>query len=290
MSSTSPPNSSMIPTRRKGGYSVANRTNREAGASPSRPPAVPALERVLDILEYLGGLEGPATLKELSKALDIPPASAFRIVRQLTAREYLKEYPGAQSRFGLGFRLLTLSRHLVRQLDPVEVARPVLKTLSARCGQTAQLGLLQRDGVLYVDQVLPLRPVSIIAPLRTVIPVNLSASAKVLLAFLPDTERREYVQAATLEKRTARSLLDRDAFLEQLDRVRLDGYAVDIEEFAIGIGCLAAPVFDHAGVVTAALGITGHVEEYLDPRRFAELAGLVREAARDLSARLGARD
>jgi DNA-binding IclR family transcriptional regulator len=61
-------------------------------------------------------------------------------------------------------------------------------------------------------------------------------------------------------------------------RIHATGYALDNEEFAIGLKCIASPLFDHTRRVVASLGIAGPAVR-LDDERLPRLAPLVREAA-----------
>lgn len=249
--------------------------------------AVPAVERALNILEYLGEKGAPATLKEISSTLGIPAASTFRIVRYLCSRGYIEEDANIQGRYELGLQLLRLAHLLDRRLDLRTIAVYPMRRLAEESGQTAQLGILQGYGVMYIDQAEPREPVSIIAALRTILPVNVSAAGKVLVAYLPPKEQEEFLERAELRAQTPKSITDKASFKAELERVREMGFAIDDEEYARGIGCLAVPIFDHTGTNVAAVGITGHIIDYRDKDRLGCLIQLVQEAAGEISAKMG---
>lgn len=70
---------------------------------------VPALDRALNILEYLASRQEAATLKQIAGDLDIPSASAFRLLKNLANRGYVKETSSGQTAYCLGYKLLQLS-------------------------------------------------------------------------------------------------------------------------------------------------------------------------------------
>ncbi|MFN8449049.1 MAG: IclR family transcriptional regulator [Anaerolineae bacterium] len=250
-------------------------------------PIVPALVKALDILEYLAAKGAPASVKELAADLDIPVATAYRTVKYLTSRRYLVESPRAEGFYEFGPQISYLAYLYTKQTSLIVEARTALRELADISGQTSQLGVLQDFGVAYIDQCLPTKPVSIIATLRTVVPVNLSACGKVLVAHLPDGERETFLQKAPLVAQTRKSVVEPDRFAEELEMVRTQGYALDHEEYARGIGCVAAPIWDYRQQIVGAIGITGHVAEYNDPDRLAQLIGWVESAARAVSTRMG---
>ncbi len=137
---------------------------------------VPALEKALDIMEYIAETRRPVLLKEISMELGIPSATVYRTVNYLCHRQYLRKDSQIDGAYLLGPRLLLLANAITDQIDLLTEASPVLKELAAKSGQTAQIGILQDFGVMYVAQMLPTKPVNIIAALRTIISVNLSAS------------------------------------------------------------------------------------------------------------------
>lgn len=257
-------------------------------AVTKKTPVVPALEKALDILEYIAQEGVPVTLKDITTTLNIPHATAYRTVKYLCSRNYLKPDPQSESAYYLGPQLLYLAHVMNRQFDLITEAAPIIKELAARTNQTAQIGVLQDLGVMYVDQAQPTRPVTIIAALRTVIPVNLSASGKVLVAHLLPREQEYFLQNCTLAKQTKNSIVDLDRFREELATVKAQGYAFDHEEYARGIGCLAAPIWDHTDQVIAAVGVTGHIADYTDDDNRAHLVDLVCAAAQEISQTIGA--
>lgn len=248
---------------------------------------VPALEKALDILEYIAQRGTYVTVKEVSNGLGIPLATAYRTIKYLWSRKYLQTKSEAGGEYYLGPQLLYLAHLITKQFDLISIAKPVMNELAAKSGQTAQLGVLQDFGVVYIEQALPAKPVNIIAALRTVIPVNVSASGKVLVAHLPAGEQDFFLKNAHLPPQTENSIVDIDEFKQELQKVKEQGYALDHEEYARGIGCAAAPIQDCTGQTIAAIGITGPIVDYIDARKLEHLVQLVKRAAAKISQELG---
>jgi DNA-binding IclR family transcriptional regulator len=105
------------------------------------------------------------------------------------------------------------------------------------------------------------------APLGIDRPFNCTAVGKVLLADLPTEELERMASEGIFEQRTERSICKVDALHAEIERVREQGWAQDIEEYNPGVGCIAAPVRDHEGQIIAAITVSGpaaRVEEQLD--------------------------
>jgi DNA-binding IclR family transcriptional regulator len=256
-------------------------------ANGEKNSAVPAVARALDILEYIGEQAKPVPLKEAQNALKIPPASFFRIITELSERGYLREDNTATGKYVLGYKILQLSQLLARQIDLNGVALHYMRELSEKCNQTSQLGVLQNNGVVYLNQVLSTRPISITAALGTIIPVNVSAAGKVLVAYLPEDGREEFLKNAVFAAHTERTITNVNDFRKELVKVKEFGVALDDEEYAVGVGCLAAPIFDHRGHCIAALGITGYIDNYKDKLALSRNIQFVTETAKEISGNIG---
>jgi len=248
-----------------------------------KPTVVPALEKALDIIEYIARKGSYMTAKTIANDLGIPSATTYRTINYLCSRGYLQEEANGEGRYYLGTQLLHLANLMSNQMDLVQIAKPVMQELASKTGQTAQLGILQKDHVIYIDQVLPVTPVNIIAALRTPIPLNVSAAGKVLAAYLQPERQTALLEQISLRQQTPNSLSGVDAFKEELHTVKVTGYALDNEEYARGIGCAAAPIYDYQRQVIAAVGITGHIADYTDEVNRQALINLVIDAAHEIS-------
>lgn len=247
----------------------------------------PALDRGLTILEYVMGADHPISMKEISKAMSIPPASAFRLVKALVQREYLEEINISQQFYLPGKKLFKMVQFYQLNHSLHSVARPALRDLAERTGQTAQLAVLSGTSVMYIEQAIPKEPVSIVAPLHSFIPVNVSAAGKMLCSNLSDDELKAFILPDNLQKKTKNTISDPDALLKEIRRSRKQGYATDIEEFARGIGCAAGAIWDSHNQCVGALGVTGHVDQYQNKSAFDRIVRSVLELAEDVSHLMG---
>lgn len=245
---------------------------------------VPALERALNIVEYLAQESQPVTLKTLSAALDIPMSSAFRLIKNLTHRGYVQELEGSQASYILGDQIVALAISHERGSSIRIKAMPYMNELSAKLDQTVQLAVMRNGNLLYIDQVLSHSTVSvsIVAPLYTPLNIHTSAAGKLLFSYLEPTEQENFLKKINFIPSTKYTITDPVQFREEAMSSRKQGYSVDKEEYAIGIGCIAVPVFSRETCV-ACLGITGSITNYQDPDNFQYMLSHLQKAARELS-------
>jgi len=237
----------------------------------------PGVDRALEILERLGGTSGGLTLSELSAQLGFPKNAVFRITNTLKARGYLAR-DERTLQFRLTDKLLLLSRPRVEKKGLIETALPHLRRLRDETRETVQIGRRSGDEGVILEQVEGLHPLRISVDAGLRFPLYNNGPGKLLLAQLPDTERAATIRRLTLAPCTPRTITDRHELARECLRIREQGYAIDHAEADEGIHCIAAPVFDPADTLLAAIWISAPSRR-LPRSQFAETAVPVKRAA-----------
>ncbi len=248
---------------------------------------VPAVRKTFSILEYLLTADG-ATIKDISANCQIPPASTMRIVKTLTEMGYLEqnsEKTAASYRIGPSF--LRFYQKARNSINLQAIAKPEMESLSHETSQTSQLAILEGSSVLYIMVSNNNVQLGIMAPLDSPIPINVSAGGKAICAYLPEEEKLSVLKRAALPSYTANTITDKMELLFRLSEIKKRGYEFDNEEYALGICCIAAPIFDHTGKVIAAVGITGPSSKYDSEEDFSKLVAAVQKTAASISRKIG---
>ncbi|MEV7965142.1 IclR family transcriptional regulator [Sphaerisporangium sp. NPDC088356] len=226
---------------------------------------VQSVDRALDVLEALADQGGEAGLSEIAARTGLPYGTIHRLLRSLLARGYVRQE--SDRRYALGSALVRLGGAAERMVGVW--AQPYLEKMVALSGETANLAVLEGDFVVYVAQAASPRRLRMFAEVgRRVLPHS-TAVGKVLLA-----ERADAAAILTrtgLPRRTEHTITSIEAMLAELDRVRGQGYAMDLGEEELGVHCLAVPVRD-GGKVIAGMSISGPVDriEALDRDELAQ--------------------
>ncbi|MCB5178441.1 IclR family transcriptional regulator [Streptomyces antimicrobicus] len=233
-----------------------------------------SVDRALAVLPLLA--RGPAGLGEVADALAVHKSTALRLLRTLHAHGYVHRQP--DGRYRLGARLFALAAEAVENLDVKEVAQPYLRDLARATGHTVHLALHQDDEVVYVDKVDSRYPVRLYSRIGRPVPLTVAAVAKVLLADLPEAERRALAARIDYPRWTARSTPDAEAFLRELELVRAQGWAADLGGHEESVNCVGAPVRGPDGRVVAALSVSAPAA-VVTGEELLELLPLVRRTA-----------
>ena len=218
-----------------------------------------SLDRALDILEFIT-TNGGSGVEEVSQHLDIPKSSVYRILSTLERRGYIRH--AGPNNYEVGIRLLMLQGITERQNHFIQVARPHLQSLAQRTGQTAHLALLAVNQVGYIDTVMGNQGLSIYPSIGTRTPLYCTSLGKVLLAWLPPKKCGSILDQIKLERRTSNTITSRTELEAHLAQVRKQGYALDQEEYELGLRCIGAPIHNSEGEVVAAISISGLAANY----------------------------
>jgi len=244
------------------------------------------LARGIKIMEMLSK-EGSLTLEEISAGTKIPRSSTFRLLNTLEQLGYVERNRDSEGDlWSLGLKILTLAGRKLSRLDLRREIRDILEELARETDEFVQLGVLHNGKVTYIDMIRRPKPLAFFADVGARLPINVSAAGLVLAAFLKKEDLEELLLKQELPKNTPYTIVDPVELKKLLLKVAKEGYAVDDQMYAIGIRCIAAPVFNHGGHVVAAINITGSVSSMTDDR-IGCLIKSVKTAAQKASVKLG---
>lgn len=247
---------------------------------------IQSVTNALDLLEQFRGEEIELGVTELSKRLDLHKNNVFRLLATLESRGYIEQNK-LTGNYRLGLRVLELGQVFIKHMGLLKMARPVLEEIVEKCNETAYLGLIRDNRVVYVDVVEATRAVRVVSRVGVGLPVYCSSVGKVQIAFESADEVERALSSGPMTAFTEHTITDRAALEEHLQTVREQGYAIDDEEYDDGIRCVGVPIRDYTTRVIAALSISGPSYRFTDERLNDELIPLAKKCGAELSKRLG---
>ena len=252
-----------------------------------------AIQTVSNALRVLEAFEKDEILgvTELAKRLHLHKNNVFRILATLEEKGWVEQCADTE-RYRLGAACVRLGHAFGRARSLTRHGRAALDALTRATGETAHLAVLRDFEVVMLDGVQAPGPLVTGLHLGGRLHTHCTAVGKVLVACGDkDTlERfdREVAARGKLKSATERSITDRDKLMEHLQEVRVQGFALDLEECATGVVCVAAPVFDATSLLAAAIAISAPAMRSDRDHLERELAPRVVAAANRLSQQLGA--
>ncbi len=248
----------------------------------------PSALRTLQIIELIAASSISLSAQEIAQELDLPIASVYRIVRLLLDKNYLLGDYRSSGKYIAGPRILEISQHVQNANDLATQSRPFMRTIAERTVQACTLAVVHDDGVMVIDQVLPSKPVGIMSTIREKIPINLTASGKILTAFMPKQEQENFLRRAWrfVPTNTEKTITNLETYKQEIFLAKERKYATDLEEYSLGIGSLAVPVYDYTKQVVCAIGIVGHIQDYHNRNKFNFMLNEVIRYGKEISRKL----
>ena len=230
-----------------------------------RKPRYPSLtvDRAIKILKLIGksGQEEMG-ISEIARELDLSKSAVHRIVTTLEFHGCLQQNP-SNSKYRLGLTLFELGSSV-----PLLGSRRgpdhshLLYYLCDSVGETINLAVPDGKWVLLVEQVQPKTPLKIVMALGEREPIHATALGKAMLADKSEEEIINLLGTDPLPKFGPKSITDVKELIQHLKLVKKLNYAIDDEEFAPGLRCVAVPIRNFALEVVAALSITGPAQRF----------------------------
>lgn len=236
---------------------------------------IQSLARGLMILEIMARHDNGVGITDLADQLMVNKATASRLVGTLMTHGFVSRSPQGRT-YQLGPMLVSLSRYLLSRMPLRDTAKPFLKQLVELSGECAHLAIYAQGKALYIDQVESASTLRVNAEVGQMAPLHCTALGKVLLAF------GSFPLPGDLEMHTLHTITDPTLLLDELEKVRQQGYAIDNEEFDEDVRCIAAPVCDFRRKLLGAIGISGPAAR-INPQRMAKLIPEVVLVASQLS-------
>jgi IclR family acetate operon transcriptional repressor len=255
-----------------------------SGRSAAGAGHTQALSRGLAVLEALAATEGGATLTAIAETLALPVPTVYRLLSTLSELGYVQQ--GAAGEWLMGVRAFRVGAAFLDHRNLVVQAYPFLKRLMEASGETTNLAVIDGFEAVFVEQVQCRELMRMSTKLGARAPLHASGVGKAMLAAMDPRAAESALGRGALPQHTAKTITDRRALVRELVVTRERGYALDDEEHAEGLFCVAAPLWDENGEPWAAISLAGPTSRIV-PARVAELGALVCGTAADLTVALG---
>lgn len=252
--------------------------------APSRY-LVGSVARALRLVGLVADAPDGMAVSEIARALGISKSTAHALARTLVAGGYLRTVePGP--RYRLGLELVRLGEASGRSIQLGSLCRPVLRELSLATGLTTRAAIADDGYPVFVERVESPGVIRFHTALGVRELPHSSAAGKAILADLPAAVTERVAAETSLPERTPNTICSLPALQAELERVRERGFAVDAEEDAMGVMCVAAAFHDHAGRLAGAISATGIARD-IEARGVGVLGAEVRAAAAQVTKLLG---
>jgi IclR family transcriptional regulator, acetate operon repressor len=244
--------------------------------------------KAFGVLEVLVRSRRAVTLSELMQATELPKPTLHRTLSLFEEAGFLAREPGGRG-YVVGERLSRFALDVLRSDAAAAAAerRTILRRVVSEIAESCNLAVLQKGALIYLDRIEAPWPLRLHLPEGGVaLPLHCCASGKLLLAHTPPAERQRLLELMPLQRFTERTITERTVLESELDRIVSAGYAVDNEEYILGVACVAVPVRNAHEEVIAAIAVQAATAR-LPLMRALEFVPRLRAAAAQIGATFG---
>jgi len=243
----------------------------------------PSVKKAFAILSAISSAKDGLGVSELAKKLKMAKSTVHGMTSALEELGAVMRDP-LTKKYKLGFTLLEIGRSAYSQIDLQTSARPVTEELMKKTQTSVFLGILNWGQVTILDIVESRQDLNITAPVGSTIPLFAGAVGKVFLASMPEEQAAKIVKSKGLPRFTENSIVDQALYFQELGQVREKGYAVDDEEYILGVRAVASPLTG-LGQLRSAIWAVGF-KASLDEKKMQTLTGETHKAAKTISRRI----
>lgn len=205
------------------------------------------------ILETISNSSSYIGVSQLSKETSLPKTTVFRLLETLHYLGLIKQNDNQE--YTLGRAFLKYIDKVKNQEDLVSISTPFLKEFASTVGETINLGILYNNEVIYLKSIRGER-FTFRVQLLPVAPLYNSSLGKIFLSTFSNEALEDYIHKTIFEKNTINTIVDIDAFKEEINKVKKQNIAYDNEEAEYGLTCVALPIIKSNKVI-AAISVSG---------------------------------
>ena len=242
--------------------------------------SAPSVKKAFKILHAISDASNGLGISDLSKQLKIGKSTVHGITSALEEMGILVRDP-IHKKYNIGYTLLELRKKAYAKMELRDVARIPMERLMEKIGETVFLGILNGDHVTILDMVESHNEMKITSPPGTRLPLIAGATGKVFLSQFEEKKAKEIIQKIGLVRFTSKSIIDPKKFFKEVEETKKRGYAIDDEEYMLGVRAIAVPL-QTAISPLAAIWVVGFTSSF-DDQKMEKIIFEIRKTAQEIS-------
>lgn len=257
----------------------------QSGEHMKKPTySAPSVQKAFKILHAISETSNGLGISDLSKKLKIGKSTVHGITMALEEMGVLIRDPKGK-KYNMGFTLLELKKKAYGKIKLRDMAKIPMEKLMDKIGETVFLGVLNGDHVTILDMVESHNEMKITSPPGTRIPLLAGAIGKVFLAQFEEKKAKELIKKAGLVRFTSKSIIDQKRFFKEVEETKQKGYAIDDEEYMIGVRAIASPIQTISSPLAAiwVVGFTSSLNDQKMEKVILEIQKTVRDISQSIS-------
>lgn len=194
-------------------------------------------------------------VRELANKTGYNKSTTYRLLSTLVSLHIIHQ--NENEKYSLGSKLFELGNRVSLYESLTTISNHPIRDIALEIEETVLLGVLREKQVLYINKADSLNGLKISTSIGSYQPVYATATGKLLMAFSSLEKQNSYLQSQTFNSLTEHTITSIPALRKEFNIIKKQGFSLDLEEFELGLICIAIPVFNKKGEVIASVSASG---------------------------------
>lgn len=222
--------------------------------------------KAFDVIDHLALSGQELGVTEISEALNYGVSATYHLLNTLRECNIIEQNETTK-KFKLSLKLWQIGMIAYKQNDISAVLKPYLRKLKELTGETSNLTILDNNKIVYIAQEESNSLLKMFTQMGASAPLHCTGAGKILLAYQSESKQEHILDSIELTKFTSKTITSREKLMEELDKIRKQGYGLDDEERELGVSCIGAPVFGPNDDIIACISISGPESRFTEENK-----------------------
>lgn len=222
--------------------------------------------KAIKVIEFIANSKKEVGVTEISNELNYGVSATYHLLNTLKESNIIVQNKTTK-KFKLGLKLWQIGMLAYDQNHLSSILRTYLSKLKELTGETANLTIMDNDKIVYIAQEESDRLVRMFTKTGATAPLHCTGAGKILLANKPEEIRDSILDKIELDRYTDNTITDREELINEMEKIRKNGYGFDNEERELGVSCIGAPIFDLTNEVIACITISGPTARFTEDNK-----------------------
>ena len=246
---------------------------------------IQSLEKALEVIEVLY-ISGQAMgISDIDEHVDIGKSTVHRVLDTLMSYNYIEQVEDS-TKYRLSWKFFEVGQSIPAQRNLLNLNTDALQNICEKYGESVNMGIHSDDSMIIISRMVPRTNMAANVPIGSKMPLHASSMGKIAVCEFDETDLRKLYPSNDLPIYTPNTIKTIDEFVNELAKVKQQGYAIDDQELYSGITCIAAPIKDFSGKTVAGVSVSGTSSRMTHKKLF-EIFEELDVACKDMSAFLG---
>jgi DNA-binding IclR family transcriptional regulator len=214
-----------------------------------------SVAKAFQILDYFSTDIEELGVTELAHKMMTNKSAVYRMLATMETLNVIQQNP-ENGKYRLGLKLFELGQKVPINRNFIAKAKPHMEALAKQAGETAHLAIYKNNKVYFLDKVVGRHDLQINSQIGSEKALHCTALGKIMLAFA-EPNYKTAIQKLTLTNVTKNTIINPKKLIKEIEQIKTQGFALDLEENEIGLVCVAVPVCDNSGRFIAAISTSG---------------------------------